>query len=179
MYTIANYQKGNHCVDIKAVITDCDGCLTDNGVWYLESGGTARKFNLSDGHAFQLLHDKGINTTILSSSASISIRNRAMWLKTTFNTSKDKAYWLETHVRYEDLLMGNIAFMGNDTMDLAALTIVGVAACPSDAHPEIRAYVETRQEKYGVPGIVTKQKGGQAAFREFVDLLFYMDFIKS
>ena len=170
-------------IDIKAVITDCDGCLTDNGVYYLPRNLNsqlfpARKFNVLDGHAFKLLHDNGIQTGILSASEAETIQHRADWLRTTFTTSSNKAHWLRVFADYNKFKLSQIAYMGNDVMDLDALRLVGVAACPSDAHHEVRAYCETRREKDKWFGFVSARHGGKGAFREFVDFLILHEFIE-
>lgn len=179
MCTIANYQKGSHYVDIKAVITDVDGCLTDNGVYYARNSEVYRKFNVLDGHAFKLLSNSNIIAAMISASDNVGIDKRAAHVGAIRGHTLWKEHWITKFAEFNDIDLTDTAFMGNDVIDLEALKIVGIAACPSDAHPEVRAYVETRLEKECKYGFVTKQKGGQAAFREFVDLLFYLEFIKA
>lgn len=51
---------------IKMVLTDCDGCLTDGGMYYSDSGSECKKFNTKDGMGFQLLRERGIKTGIIT-----------------------------------------------------------------------------------------------------------------
>jgi N-acylneuraminate cytidylyltransferase len=153
-------------VAIKAVITDCDGCLTDNGVYYLPNG-VGRRFNVLDGHGFKLLHDRGTMTAILTASHGETITARANWLKTDLARSADKAHWMLMYADYNGLSLDEIAYMGNDVIDLGALKLVGLAACPNDAVREVITYCANTPS-----GFVCRTNGGFGAFREFVDFMF-------
>ena len=59
------------------LITDCDGCLTDGGMYYSENGDELKKFNTKDGMAFQLLKENGIITGLITGESVELNRRRA------------------------------------------------------------------------------------------------------
>ena len=78
---------------IKLFLTDCDGVLTDGGMYYFESGDEAKKFNTRDGMAFKLLKDKNIKIGIITGENSKIVINRGKKLNMdyVFINIKDKA----------------------------------------------------------------------------------------
>ena len=67
--------------EIKMLLTDCDGCLTDAGMYYSEKGDELKKFNTRDGMGFKLLRERGIITGIVTSETVELNRRRAAKLK--------------------------------------------------------------------------------------------------
>lgn len=70
--------------NIKLFLTDCDGCLTDGGMYYTESGDEFKKFNTLDGMGFQLLREQGILTGIITGEETKIVERRAAKLKMDF-----------------------------------------------------------------------------------------------
>lgn len=150
------------------VFTDCDGVLSD-GVWYFDSGITARKFLPEDGHGVYLLREAGFETIILSGESDPNIQLRADKLGIPFYHTKDKLAMATRIIQdpFLDLGWDQIGFIGNDVMDIPLLSIVGHPACPVNAHFDVLDLVREKR------GFVSRYRGGDGAFREFAELIRY------
>lgn len=151
----------NEILDIKMFITDCDGCLTDGGMYYAESGDELKKFNTRDGVGFSLLKERGIITGIITSENVDLNRRRAEKLKLDILESgcKDKVAAVKKYSKKYNIPMKNICYIGDDINDLETIKIVGFGCCPADAIAEIK-----KEAKY-----IANSKGGQGVIREIVD----------
>ena len=148
--------------NIKFVVLDIDGVMTDGGMYYTEAGDQFKKFNTKDGMAIKVLLNKGYQVAFLSSGSQETIvKNRAktLGLDRVFVGSRPKLQVLIEWCREMDLSMENVAYVGDDINDLEVMDAVGFSGCPADA-------VEAIKQKANV--ILTK-KGGDACVREFVD----------
>jgi 3-deoxy-D-manno-octulosonate 8-phosphate phosphatase (KDO 8-P phosphatase) len=148
---------------IKLVLTDCDGVLTDGGVYYGETGEVFKRFNIRDGMGVERLRAVGVETGIVTGERSPSVQHRADKLKITelHLGIKDKAPLLGEILARTGLTAEQVAFIGDDTNDVAILGLVGLAACPGDATIFAREAADYRCEA----------KGGQGAFRELAELI--------
>lgn len=149
--------------DIKMLITDCDGCLTDAGMYYSEKGDELKKFNTKDGLGFGLLKQRGIKAGIITGEDVQLNRRRAEKLRLDFIESgvRDKVKVLNEVCRKFDVKPENIAYIGDDLNDLPVMQAVGFSACPSDA---VDAVLENAS-------YVCKRTGGNGAVREVIDLI--------
>ncbi|MCC8098530.1 MAG: N-acylneuraminate cytidylyltransferase [Clostridiales bacterium] len=149
--------------DIKMFLTDCDGCLTDGGMYYSENGDELKKFNTRDGMGFALLRAKGIITGIVTSESVDLNRRRAEKLKLDILESgcKDKVAAVKRLCEQYGVEMENVAYVGDDINDMEVIKMVGYGCAPADAMPQVRA----------VADYVTKAKGGEGVIREVVEML--------
>lgn len=151
---------------IKLVLSDCDGVLTDNGVYYGETGELFKRFSIRDGMGVERLRNAGIQTAIISGERSPSIRARAQKLGITalYTGVKDKAARLSGIASETGLSQEEIAFIGDDVNDLAlvqALMSRSLTGAPADAMPALRVAVHYR----------SSVMGGHGAFRDFAELV--------
>ena len=148
---------------IKLVLTDCDGVLTDGGVYYGESGEVLKRFNIRDGMGVERLRAVGVDTGIITGERSPSVQKRADKLKITelHLGIKDKATLLGEIVARTGFATDQIAFIGDDTNDVEILGLVGLAACPGDATVFAREAADYR----------CRARGGHGAFRELAELI--------
>ncbi|APR83071.1 3-deoxy-D-manno-octulosonate 8-phosphate phosphatase [Minicystis rosea] len=148
---------------IKLVVTDCDGVLTDTGVYYSERGEELKRFSIRDGMGFERLRDAGISIAIMTGEMSGSVARRAEKLKARALLGvKDKATYLETVLAEMQLSAGETAYIGDDVNDLAVMRAVashGLVATPADAMPEVKA----------VAHYLAAVNGGHGAFRDFAE----------
>ena len=154
-------EKASH---IKLLITDCDGVLTDGGVYYGEEGEQLKKFNIQDGMGVERLRKLlGIQTAIITGEASPSLVKRAQKLQITelHLLAKDKPSVLKEMLSRLNLTSEEIAYIGDDYNDLDIMKMVGLTASPANALPGIRAHVD----------YVCESKGGEGCFREFAELI--------
>lgn len=149
--------------NIKLVITDIDGVLTDGGLYYTSEGLTFKRFYVRDGMGVVLLRKAGIETAIISGDNADLIQTRANKLKIelTYLGIEDKSIALNEIKEKRKLKNDEIAFIGDDVNDLVLLPLVGFTAAPADAHKSILSKVD----------YICSSKGGYGAFRELVDML--------
>lgn len=147
--------------EIKMLLTDCDGCLTDGGMYYSEQGDELKKFNTRDGVGFALLREKGIVTGILTSESVDLNRRRAdkLHLDILEAGCKDKYSALQKICQERSIDPANVAYIGDDINDLAVIKMVGYGCCPADAIPQVKE----------ASAYVTRAKGGEGVVREVVD----------
>jgi YrbI family 3-deoxy-D-manno-octulosonate 8-phosphate phosphatase len=144
--------------DIKLFLTDCDGCLTDGGMYYGENGDELKKFNTKDGMAFQLLKERGIITGIVTGENSELVRRRAEKLKLDVLEmgSIDKLGVINKICEQYGISIKNVAYIGDDINDVEAIRAVGFGC-------SVRNGV---QEALDAAKYITKAKGGEGAIRE-------------
>lgn len=150
--------------DIRLVLSDVDGVLTDSGMYYSADGDIMKKFNTHDGMGFNLLQQAGIKVGIITSENTEIVSKRAEKLRWDFVRQGHKfGGKLEAALAIcEELGIGlnQVAYIGDDVNCKALLEQVGYAACPADA-------METIQS---IPGIqIMKKRGGEGCFRELAE----------
>ena len=149
---------------IKMLITDCDGVLTDAGVYYGESGEVLKKFNIRDGMGVERLRNlAGIETGIITGELSPSVAKRAEKLKITqlYLGIKDKPSVLRHILSSLELDASQIAYIGDDVNDLEIMALVGLTASPADGLFFVKEKVD----------YVCQADGGKGCFREFAELI--------
>jgi 3-deoxy-D-manno-octulosonate 8-phosphate phosphatase (KDO 8-P phosphatase) len=149
---------------LKFVLTDCDGVLTDGGVYYSSEGEALKRFSIRDGMGVERLRRAGISTAIVTGEDSPAVRHRAakLGLPFVFAGVKDKLAHLDTICLETGAGGHEIAFIGDDLNDVSILAAVGergLTAAPSDAMPDVLAEVHHR----------CAAAGGHGAFREFAE----------
>ena len=151
---------------VGAVLTDCDGVLTDGGVYYSEDGEALKRFNVRDGMGVERLQRAGVSTAIVTREMSLVVARRAAKLGSlrVYAGVADKAEHLPWILRDLALERDRIAYIGDDVNDLGIIETVreeGLTAAPADAMPEVLAAVHYR----------CQARGGYGAFREFAEWL--------
>jgi len=149
--------------DIRLLITDVDGVLTDGGMYYGAEGELLKKFNTRDGMGSRLWRESGRELVIVTGENSPSVARRAEKLRISevhFGIS-DKKTVVRGLMAKRNLAAHQVAYIGDDVNDLEAMAEVGLVACPADAQPAVRALAQ----------FVCKTKGGEGCLREFVDHL--------
>lgn len=150
--------------EIKMFLTDCDGCLTDGGMYYSENGDELKKFNTKDGMAFAVLKDKGVITGMITGENVDLNRRRAekLHLDELHMGVKDKLSVVKQLAEKYGFSLSEIAYIGDDVNDLAVIKAVGFGCCPHDAVLIVR-----ESALY-----VANASGGHGVIREVVDLLY-------
>lgn len=151
---------------IKLVLTDCDGVLTDAGVYFSDAGEAMKRFYIRDGMGVERLRNlAGIETGIITGETSGSVSKRAEKLKITYLYLgiKDKMIVLREILEKTGLKAAEIAYIGDDTNDLDIMKAVGLAASPGDG-----TVFAHRAADY-----ICEAKGGNGAFRELAELILF------
>jgi YrbI family 3-deoxy-D-manno-octulosonate 8-phosphate phosphatase len=149
---------------VKLLLTDCDGVLTDGGVYYSSRGEEMKLFSLRDGMGVARLREKAdVDVGIITGENSVVIAQRAakLMIDELHLHAKDKTVVLQEILAKRRLIPEQIAYIGDDYNDLEILSKVGLSACPADALPEIVAMVD----------YICSCSGGHGAFREFAELI--------
>jgi 3-deoxy-D-manno-octulosonate 8-phosphate phosphatase (KDO 8-P phosphatase) len=157
-----NGSKATH--PIYLLLTDCDGVLTDGGVYYSAEGEALKRFSVRDGMGVERLRNlAGIDVGIITGENSAIVKKRAEKLNITelHLGVKDKVAALEEIMIRRHLLPQQVAYLGDDTNDVGVMQQVGLSACPADA-------TRFAQE---VADYVCAARGGYGAFREFAEYL--------
>jgi len=149
---------------VKLLITDCDGVLTDAGVYYSPNGEELKRFSIRDGMGVERLHKfTGIPVGIISGEDSPHLERRAkkLGIWELHLGIKDKVRVLQDIARRLSLSYGEIAYIGDDVNDLEVINMVGLSACPADAFSQVKNEVD----------YICQLNGGHGAFREFCEII--------
>lgn len=146
---------------ITTFIFDVDGVLTDGGVLLFPGQEPVRRFNSKDGFVLQLAIKKGYRVAVITGGRSKGVKERMQMLGVTdiYLGADDKIDKLEELMHIYDLKKEEMLFMGDDIPDYEAMAACGVACCPSDGAPEIKA----------ISDYVSPKAGGQGCVRDIIE----------
>lgn len=149
--------------EIKMFLTDCDGCLTDGGMYYSENGDELKKFNTTDGMGFKLLREKGIITGVITGEKRELNSRRAKKLNLDIieQGTSDKLVKIKELCKKYDVDLNNVLYIGDDINDLEAIKAVGFGCSVANGIDVVK-----QAAKY-----VTKKSGGEGAVREICELI--------
>jgi 3-deoxy-D-manno-octulosonate 8-phosphate phosphatase (KDO 8-P phosphatase) len=148
---------------VKLLLLDVDGVLTDGTVAVHGDGTESKRFDIKDGAALVWAQRLGLRVGWLSARPSLVTARRAAELrvKLLVETSQPKITAYEQILRRQKLTDADVAYMGDDLLDLPVLGRAGLSLAPADAVAEVRERVHH----------VTRAPGGRGAVREAVELL--------
>jgi len=153
--------------NIKLIVADVDGTLTDGGMYIGDSGEEFKKFNTKDGMGFKILIKQGYKVGVISASHSkktVLKRAEILGMQYHYVGNENKTLVIEEWMREMKIGYEAVAYIGDDINDLDLIKKAGFTACPADA-------VEIVKERVDV---VLQKKGGEGCFRELVDRYFYL-----
>lgn len=151
--------------NLRMLVVDVDGVMTDGGMYYLDSGIEMKKYNAKDGLALMRLGKNGILTGMLSHGFNRTlIKQRAEMLGVSHHYcgQDKKAVVLAQWMTKNGLDLSQIAYIGDDINDLDVIRQVGFSATPSDGAPAVKKEVH----------LVLTARGGEGCVRELAELLF-------
>lgn len=148
---------------IRLLVLDVDGVMTDGGLTYSESGEEMRRFDIKDGAGIYMGIKAGLEVGILSGKTSTAVKKRAdeLGMRRVVQGAFDKSNALQEMLADGAYLLSEVAYMGDDMLDLPAMRAAGLSACPADAHAEVLARAD----------YVCERPGGHGAVRELIDLI--------
>ena len=152
--------------DIKLLLTDVDGTLTDGGMYYGTDGTEFKKFNTRDGMGLQLLQRTGVKVGIVTSeNTPINVNlARKLGLDYLKQSARDGGKLAATREICDEMgiTLQQVAYVGDDVNCYDLLAAVGWAACPADACDKVKA----------IAGIhILERRGGDACVREWIDMI--------
>jgi len=148
---------------IKLLLLDVDGIMTDGRIIYDSQGQETKAFDVKDGHGLKLLQRAGIQVGIITGRQSSIVTKRAaeLGIELVFQNIKDKLVPFRQILADLQLSADEVAYVGDDVVDLPVLLRVGFAATVADAVEDVKPHVQ----------LVTKRAGGRGAVREICDYL--------
>lgn len=149
--------------NIRLVIFDVDGVLTDGGLYFTDDGREMKKFNVKDGLGISLLIKHNIEVAVITGRNSVIVadRMRSLGVNHVYQGRLNK---LETYENLKAALQiedQHVAFVGDDVIDIPIMDRCGLPVAVADAHDAVIAKA----------GWVLGKKGGDAAARQVCDVL--------
>ncbi|MEA1921903.1 MAG: HAD-IIIA family hydrolase [Pseudomonadota bacterium] len=141
---------------IKALIMDVDGVLTDGRIIIDSNGVESKQFDVRDGHGLKMLARSGVTLALLTGRRSPVVSHRAteLGIDIVFQRCHDKLKAFSQISRRLGLSNHEIAYIGDDVVDIPVLLKVGFAATVADADPELVPVVDWQSSRPGGRGAV-------------------------
>lgn len=148
---------------VRLLLLDVDGVLTDGTVQIDSVGGEAKSFFIRDGIGLVWARRSGVDVGLLSGRSSATTTRRAaeLGIGIVSQGGPDKRVGYAEIVTAHGYADEEVAYMGDDVLDLPVLTRVGLSTTPADGVEDVRARVHW----------VSQYAGGQGAVRELVELV--------
>jgi 3-deoxy-D-manno-octulosonate 8-phosphate phosphatase (KDO 8-P phosphatase) len=151
------------CEQIKLVVFDVDGVLTDGGIFIGPDGEEYKVFHSRDGHGMKLLQYTGVEIAIITGRTSTPVEHRmkSLGIDHVFQGKRVKLPVFEQLIKDLKLSPEQCAYVGDDWVDLAIMQRVGLAIAVQDADPRVKQHAHW----------ITPSKGGRGAAREVCELI--------
>jgi 3-deoxy-D-manno-octulosonate 8-phosphate phosphatase (KDO 8-P phosphatase) len=148
---------------VKLIAFDVDGVLTDGRLQFTESGEHYKTFYVQDGLGLQLLQNSGCHIAIISArdSSIVTKRMQEIGITRIYQGVKDKRKILLDIMNDLGLKRSNIAYTGDDLVDIPALQAAGLAIAVANAHPMVKDFSHW----------TTENTGGAGAVREICEMI--------
>ncbi len=148
---------------VKLLILDVDGVLTDGRLFFDDHGREYKCFHARDGHGIKLLRQSGVDVAVISGrkSNSVAIRMQSLGVSHVYQGHEDKRAAFVEILRNLDLSPKQVAYVGDDVLDLPIMTQVGFAVAVADANFAVKQRADWH----------TQTPGGLGAVREVCDLI--------
>ncbi len=148
---------------VRMLVFDVDGVLTDGSLFYDNQGQEYKAFNSRDGHGIKMLRASGVETGIITGRTSQIVLHRArnLGIAHIHQGAEDKLEALGNLLREAGLTAAQIAYMGDDVVDLPVLNRCGLAITVPDAPDEVKARCH----------VITRAAAGRGAAREACELI--------
>lgn len=148
---------------VKLLILDVDGVMTDGRIIYDDDGKEIKIFDVKDGHGIKLLMRAGIDVAIITARESRVVLHRAknLGIDIVYQKAMDKVEAFNEILQKKQLSEKEVAYVGDELVDIPLLRKVGFAVAVKDAVAEVKKYVD----------FVTEKNGGHGAVREICELI--------
>ncbi len=148
---------------VALLALDVDGVLTDGKLYFSADGDHLKAFNSQDGHGIKMLSRCGVQIAIITGRTSDIVARRAAELGVNhlIQGREDKLVALQDIVRENTMDLSQVAYIGDDLPDLAAIMAAGVGVTVANAVPPLAEHAD----------YVTRANGGNGAVREVCDMI--------
>lgn len=149
--------------DIELVIFDVDGVLTDGRLYVTENGEEIKAFHSRDGHGMKMLQSTGVKIAIITGRTSniVTHRMNELGIDLVYQGRQDKYPAFAELIKTLDLNAEQVAYVGDDVVDLPVMKHVGFAVAVQDAHFLVKQHAHWQ----------TPNCGGQGAARDVCELI--------
>lgn len=149
--------------DIKYLVIDVDGTMTDTGIYYDNSGNEMKRFSTRDGEAVFMARLVGIKIIVLTGRTCHATERRMKELGVDFYAQGigDKYQYLSSYLEANNIAKSSVGYIGDDVNDIKAMSLVDYVACPSDACKEVKK----------IANYISNVKGGYGAVRDVIEKL--------
>ncbi len=150
---------------VKLVVLDVDGVMTDGSITYSDSAEELKTFNILDGLGIKMLQSSGVDVAIITGRSSVIVERRAkeLGINTLIQGREDKLAALNEMLVNRGISLDEVAYLGDDLPDLAAIKAVGLGMTVANAYTLVKMHAKG----------ITKASGGHGAVREFCDLIMH------
>ena len=148
---------------ITWLVLDVDGVLTNGTVMLHPDGSESKQFNLQDGHGIKMFKRAGLGVALLSGRESAATQRRAdqLQIEHVFEGCTAKLPVLEEFIHAQGITPEQVAYVGDDVLDLPIVRRVGFGVAVANAVNELKHYAD----------YVTERAGGEGAVREVIELI--------
>jgi 3-deoxy-D-manno-octulosonate 8-phosphate phosphatase (KDO 8-P phosphatase) len=148
---------------IRLLLLDVDGVLTDGSIILDNRGNETKAFHVRDGRGIKLAQNAGIQVGIITgrSSEVVNIRARELAINEVHQAVRDKIAVYEDIISRHAVSDEEVAYIGDDDVDLQIFRRVGLAVTVADADPCVRSHVH----------MITANSGGRGAVREAINFI--------
>ncbi len=163
MTAVLSDQLSRQAQNIKLLVLDVDGVLTDGTLVYSAEGEQVKHFNVKDGVGIKLLQHFEVSVAIISAKDSAPLKRRIddLGIQHAYTACKDKLKALSELTAKLGIQFDQVAYCGDDVIDLKVMQKVGLSIAPADAYTMVRKYAD----------VVTQKGGGEGVAREACDLI--------
>lgn len=147
--------------NIKYLVIDVDGTMTDGGIYYDESGNELKKFCTRDAAGFFAARESGIKIIVLTGRMCVATERRMKEMKVDylFQAVKNKKEFLKEFMEKNKIMKENLGYIGDDLNDYASMKLAGFIGCPADSCTEI----------LNIADYVSSVNGGNGAVRDIIE----------
>ncbi len=151
--------------NIRLLIFDVDGVLTDGRLYFDDNGVESKAFHSRDGHGIKMLHDGGVEMAIITGrqSETVKYRMQNLGIELVYQGQRDKRPAYRELLEKLSLDAEQVAYMGDDVVDLPVMSQVGLAIATADAHPMVLEHAHW----------ITEKNGGLGAARDACEMLLH------
>lgn len=148
---------------IKLVIFDVDGVLTDGSLFIGDDGQEYKAFHSRDGHGIKMLKSTGVEVAVITGRTSqvVKYRVRDLGIEHVYQGQLNKVIAFEELIAAVGVSTDEVAYVGDDVVDLPVMRLVGLAIAVQDAHPLVKQHAHWQ----------TPNGGGRGAGRDVCELI--------
>lgn len=157
-------------MNIKCLVLDVDGVLTDGSIWLTDQGIEFKQFHIHDGLGIKRVQDAGIEVAIISgrSSPSVSARMAELKVNHVYQGCQDKLKIFLDLIYKLNIKASEVAYIGDDLPDIPVMQKVGLSIAVANAQPEVKTIAHWH----------TQKSGGQGAVREACERILVMQTVE-